>query len=104
MEWSRFLALGTALFIACLLLVDSSGKFFEKTKKINFYKKFKNIFVKVEALCSLPNEWSGKWYQSKYTELMSINRTSFIGRGECIENRLDKFIFYEKYLINFVIF
>jgi hypothetical protein len=46
--------------------------------------------------CQLPVNWHGKWYQSKDAELLSISRTSFLNRGACIEQRQDKFIFYER--------
>ncbi len=48
------------------------------------------------ATCNLPTQWAGKWYQSKYTELRTIDSKNFINRGECTENKQDKYIFYEK--------
>jgi hypothetical protein len=49
----------------------------------------------IEAICHLPSNWSGKWYQSKDSDLLNITRTSFINRGTCIEHKQDKYIFYE---------
>lgn len=50
----------------------------------------------ISATCTLPNEWYGKWYQSKYTDLKTISRTSFLQKGQCVQSRQDKFIFHEK--------
>ena len=44
----------------------------------------------------MPVDWYGKWYQSKYTDVQTIGRLNFIDRGECIESRQDKYVFYEK--------
>jgi hypothetical protein len=46
-------------------------------------------------LCKLPQQWSGKWYMGKDTDLMTIDKTTFINKGICIENKEDKFLFYE---------
>ncbi len=54
------------------------------------------LINRVDSLCQLPVHWSGKWYQSKDSDLLSINRTNFINRGSCIEHRQDKYIFYER--------
>ena len=57
-----------------------------------------NIFIlinHVESLCHLPTNWSGKWYQSKDSDLLQINKTNFINRGSCIEHKQDKYLFYE---------
>lgn len=64
---------------------------------IVFFTLF-SILFQVNALnsCNLPVDWYGKWYQSKYTDLKTINRLSFIDRGQCIESRQDKYILYEK--------
>lgn len=48
--------------------------------------------------CNLPQQWSGKWFQSKEMDLMSINRTSFLNRGLCLDQKQDKFLFYERFL------
>ncbi|CAF0712059.1 unnamed protein product [Brachionus calyciflorus] len=54
------------------------------------------IFInKIYSSCHLPHQWTGKWYQSKDIDLLSINRTNFINRGVCIEHKQDKFMFYE---------
>jgi hypothetical protein len=51
--------------------------------------------IKVNSLCTLPQIWSGKWYMSKETDLMTIDKTTFVNKGVCIENVEDKFLFYE---------
>jgi hypothetical protein len=60
---------------------------------------YKNILF-VESInnnhCQLPIQWSGNWYQNKDVDLMSINRTHFISRGACIEQKEDKFVFYDR--------
>lgn len=54
-----------------------------------------NQTIQIASFCHLPLNWSGKWYQSKDSDLLQINRTNFINRGSCIEHMQDKFIFYE---------
>ena len=44
--------------------------------------------------CMLPPQWSGKWYLSK-NDILSINQTHFINKGQCVESKQDKFVFYE---------
>ena len=46
--------------------------------------------------CQLPNQWAGNWYQNKDIDILSINQTNFINRGICVEQKEDKFIFYDK--------
>lgn len=53
------------------------------------------LFNYVQSLCHLPISWSGKWYQSKDSDLLHINKTNFINRGSCIEQKQDKYLFYE---------
>ena len=47
--------------------------------------------------CQLPTQWTGNWYQNKDLDLLSINRTTFINRGTCIEHKEDKFVFYDRF-------
>lgn len=51
--------------------------------------------------CHLPQQWSGKWFQSKEMDSMSINKTSFLNRGLCLDQKQDKFLFYERFPISF---
>ena len=52
-------------------------------------------YVQANSLCDLPEDWSGKWYQGKHMDTLTINQTHFINKGQCIENKQDKFLFYE---------
>ncbi|RNA21621.1 hypothetical protein BpHYR1_038337 [Brachionus plicatilis] len=56
------------------------------------------VFInKVTSRCHLPDQWTGKWYQSNGIDLLNINKTNFMNRGICIEHNQDKFLFFEKH-------
>jgi hypothetical protein len=83
------------LFLLVLFGLFINGKF--QILLHNYFKEYFYIclYLKVYASCYLPNTWYGKWYQGKDIELTNINRTHFLNRGTCIEQRQDKFIFYD---------
>ena len=44
----------------------------------------------------LPSHWTGNWYQNKDIDYLNINQTNFINHGNCVEQKEDKFVFYNR--------
>ena len=93
----RFVLLKMFWIFFSLFCVFNTGKL-RQNKFLLFYLKVHLMFsflFKVNSSCTLPQIWSGKWYMSKETDLMTIDKTTFVNKGVCIENVEDKFLFYE---------
>lgn len=54
-----------------------------------------NLLLNTINACLLPSDWHGYWYQQKYSNLATINRTNFLNKGICLYHKQDKYLFYE---------
>jgi len=61
-----------------------------------FLFKITSTTTIINKKCQLPVQWTGgNWYQGN-KDYLNINRTNFINHGICIEQKEDKYIFYNR--------
>lgn len=60
-------------------------------------KEYKiHAFLFLQAGCTFPSKWSGRWFQSGVTQQIVIEGDRLSSKGKCLSSEGDKFLLVDE--------